>query len=147
MDYSSLAFCGPSASFAPSGSSAKLDVLEDESETSVGPAKAFSFRAYLLEFPTPLRKGQTAAVSRLDRVGGMSLIFSVSANLSMVKVSMNCKYDIFKKTDNSVVWVEAVEDIVAAKKRLISLSSTTPGEYKLWDSSRQEFINPMDECA
>ena len=46
---------------------------------------------------------------------------------------MNPKYDIFKKTDNSVIWVEAVDDIVAAKKRLISLSSTTPGEYKLWD--------------
>jgi hypothetical protein len=60
---------------------------------------------------------------------------------------MNPKYDIFRKTDNSVVWVEAAEDIVAARKRLISLSSTTPGEYKLWDSSRQEFINPMDECA
>jgi hypothetical protein len=65
----------------------------------------------------------------------------------MVGVSMNCKYDIFKKTDDAVVWLEAVEDIVTAKKRLISLSSTTPGEYKLWDSSRQEFINPMDECA
>jgi hypothetical protein len=65
----------------------------------------------------------------------------------MVGVSMNLKYDIFKKTDNSVVWVEAVEDIFAAKKRLICLSTTAPGEYKLWDSSRQEFINPMDECA
>jgi hypothetical protein len=65
----------------------------------------------------------------------------------LVEVFMNPKYDIFKKTDNLVVWVEAAEDIVAAKKRLISLSSTTPGEYKLWDSSRQEFINPMDECA
>jgi hypothetical protein len=60
---------------------------------------------------------------------------------------MNSKYDIFKETDNSVASVEAVEDIVAAKKRLISLSTSTPGEYKLWDSSRQEFINPMDECA
>ena len=65
----------------------------------------------------------------------------------MVEVSINPKYDIFKKTDNSVVWVEAAEDIVTAKKRLISLRSTTPDEYKLWDSSRQEFINPMDECA
>jgi hypothetical protein len=60
---------------------------------------------------------------------------------------MSPKYDIFKKTDNAVVWLEAVEDIVTAKKRLISLSSTTPGEYKLWDSLRQEFINPMDESA
>jgi hypothetical protein len=57
------------------------------------------------------------------------------------------QYDIFKTTDNSVVWVEAVEDIVAEKKRLISLGTTAPGEYKLWDSSRQEFINLMDECA
>ena len=52
-----------------------------------------------------------------------------------------------RKQITLVLWVEAVEDIVAAKKRLISLSSTTTGEYKLWDSSRQEFINPMDECA
>jgi len=36
---------------------------------------------------------------------------------------MVLKYDIFKKTKNSVVWVEAVEDIVTAKKRLISLAS------------------------
>ena len=34
---------------------------------------------------------------------------------------MNSKYDISKKTDNSVIWIEAVEDIVTAKKRLISL--------------------------
>ena len=39
------------------------------------------------------------------------------------------QYDIFKKTDNSAVWVEAVEDVVAAKKHLISLSTTSPGEY------------------
>jgi hypothetical protein len=60
---------------------------------------------------------------------------------------MDPKFDIFKKTNNSVVWVEAAEDIVAAKKRLISLSSTAPGDYKLWDSLRQQFIDPMDECA
>jgi hypothetical protein len=44
---------------------------------------------------------------------------------------MNSKYDIFKKTDNSVAWVEAVEDIVAAKKGLISLSTSTPGAQAL----------------
>ena len=31
---------------------------------------------------------------------------------------MVAKYDIFKKTNDSVVWVETVEDIVTAKKRL-----------------------------
>ena len=31
---------------------------------------------------------------------------------------MVAKYDIFKKINESLVWVEAVEDIVTAKKRL-----------------------------
>ena len=86
-------------------------------------------------------------IAGLDTAGGTHLS-SASPQISQwSRCPMSPKYDIFKKTNNSVVWVEAVEDIVAAKKRLISLSSTTPGEYKLWDSSRQEFINPMDECA
>ena len=54
------------------------------------------------------------------------------------------KYDIFKKTNNSVVWVEAVEDIVTAKKRLMSLGSD---DYRVWDSTRQKFIDPLDDCA
>ena len=32
------------------------------------------------------------------------------------------------------------------KKRLISSSATAPGQDKLWDSLRQEFINPMDDA-
>jgi hypothetical protein len=93
------------------------------------------------------RVDQAALYCGLDSAGSISLVSSVSAHLFVVEVSMNPKFDIFKKTGNSVVWVEAAEDIVAAKKRLISLNSTTPGDYKLWDSSRQEFINPMDDCA
>lgn len=50
-------------------------------------------------------------------------------HLSRSEVSMVAKYDIFKKTNDSVVWVEAVEDIVAVKKRLISLGS--PTEYRV----------------
>ena len=38
-----------------------------------------------------------------------------------------------------LVWVEAVEDIVTAKKRLISLASDG---YRIWDSTRQQFIEP-----
>ena len=33
------------------------------------------------------------------------------------------KYDIVRKTNDSIVSVEAVEDIVTARKRLISLAS------------------------
>jgi len=57
------------------------------------------------------------------------------------------KYDIFRKTnDGSVVWVEAVEDIFTAKKRLISLSSNGRGEYRIWDSSKEQFVD-LDDCA
>ena len=51
------------------------------------------------------------------------------------------RYDIFKKTaDESLVWIEAVEDISQARKRLVTLTSTSPGEYCLWDPLRQMFI-------
>jgi hypothetical protein len=52
---------------------------------------------------------------------------------------VTAKCDIFKKTpQNDFVWIEAAEDIVAAKKRLISLASVTPIEYRLWDSTEQK---------
>jgi hypothetical protein len=61
---------------------------------------------------------------------------------------MTAKYDIFKKTpENDFVWVEAVEDIVAAKKRLIGLASIAPTEYRLWDSVEQKFVDPLEEIA
>ena len=61
---------------------------------------------------------------------------------------MTAKYDIFKKTlQNDFVWVEAVQDIVAAKKRLISLASIAPTEYRLWDSTQQKFIDPLEDSA
>jgi hypothetical protein len=56
------------------------------------------------------------------------------------------KYDIFKKTDTSVVWIEAAEDIVTAKKRLISLASDGT-DYRIWDSTRQQFIDVLDDSA
>jgi len=62
-------------------------------------------------------------------------------------MTMIPKYDIFRKTnDGSVVWVEAVEDIFTAKKRLISLSSNGREEYRIWDSSKEQFVD-LDDCA
>jgi hypothetical protein len=60
---------------------------------------------------------------------------------------MVAKYDIFKTTNGSVVWVEAVEDIVTAKKRLISLASDGTDGYLIRDSTEQRFINLLDDCA
>jgi hypothetical protein len=61
---------------------------------------------------------------------------------------VTAKYDIFKKTpENEFVWVETAEDIVAAKKRLICLASVTPTEYRLWDSTEQKFVDPLEGAA
>jgi len=60
---------------------------------------------------------------------------------------MVAKYDIFKKTDGSVLWVEAVEDIVEVKKRLMSLASQGRDDYRVWDSTRQQFIDVLDDRA
>lgn len=67
--------------------------------------------------------------------------------LLRLEVSMVAKYDIVKKTNNSVVWVEAVEDIVTAKKRLISLGSDGTNGNLIWDSTEQRFIDLLDDCA
>jgi hypothetical protein len=61
--------------------------------------------------------------------------------------SVVARYDIFKKTGASVLWVEAVEDIVTAKKRLISLASQGTDDYRVWDSTRQQFIDVLDDRA
>ena len=60
---------------------------------------------------------------------------------------MVARYDIFKKTDGSVLWVEAVEDILKVKKRLISLASQGTDDYRVWDSTRQQFIDVLDDRA
>jgi hypothetical protein len=58
---------------------------------------------------------------------------------------MVAKFDIFKKTaENDFIWVEAVQDIFAAKKRLTSLSFSAPAEYRLWDSTEQRFVSSLD---
>ena len=56
---------------------------------------------------------------------------------------MTAQYDIFKKTpNNDFIWLEEVDR--DARKRLIHLTSTEPAEYRLWDSARQMFVEPLD---
>ena len=55
---------------------------------------------------------------------------------------MTLRYDIFlKEGENGLMWMDAVEDICAARKRLVSLASAKPGEYRVWDPSRQQFVD------
>jgi hypothetical protein len=65
------------------------------------------------------------------------------------EVQMTPAYDIFKKASgtNIFIWIEAAEDIVSAKKRLFSLVSTAPAEYRLWDCYQGKFVNPLDDAA
>jgi hypothetical protein len=57
-------------------------------------------------------------------------------------------FDIFRKTsDKGAVWVETVQGLWQAKKRLISLNSTTPGMYLVFDATAGQFIEPFAESA
>jgi hypothetical protein len=65
-----------------------------------------------------------------------------------VELFMAAKYDIFKKTpENMVIWVEEVEDISRARKRLTSLAASSPAEYRLFDQSLERFVDPEHDCA
>jgi hypothetical protein len=61
---------------------------------------------------------------------------------------MSPKYDIFKEySDGSFVWIEAVEDIIAARQRLEILVARAPGRYQLWDSAFHTFVSPLAKSA
>jgi hypothetical protein len=60
---------------------------------------------------------------------------------------MVAKYDIFKKINESILWVEDVEDIVTLKKRLISLASNGTDGYRIWDSTKEQFIDLLDDSV
>lgn len=84
----------------------------------------------------------TLEATELRQVAKVSAVLRRFSPLGGVMVA---KYDIFRQTNDSVVWVEAVEDIVAAKKRLISLGSAD--EYRVWDSTEQRFVDVLHDCA
>ena len=97
---------------------------------------------------------QSGGVPTWDRVAKLvdpcvrrrhrSLLRRISLPL---EVSMAPKYDIFRKTNDSVVWVEAVEDLVTVEKWLITLASDGKNDYRVWDSTREQFIDVLDDCA
>jgi hypothetical protein len=61
---------------------------------------------------------------------------------------MSSKYDIFAKIpETPLTWIESVEGIDEAQKRLISLAASTPGDYFIWDLSEHKFIEQIEEPA
>jgi hypothetical protein len=45
------------------------------------------------------------------------------------------------------MWIEAVEDILAAKQRLEVLPVEERRNYHLWNSSLHKFVNPFAEAG
>jgi hypothetical protein len=61
---------------------------------------------------------------------------------------MGMAYNIFRKTsDSPLTWIEAAENIDDAKKRQISLASTEPGDYYIWDLADHKFIESLPKSA
>ena len=56
-------------------------------------------------------------------------------------------YDIFKKTSTKdAVWLEVVQGLDQAKKRLLHHRSNSTGEYLVFDAAEAKFIDVWDEA-
>lgn len=50
-------------------------------------------------------------------------------------------FDILKRHDDgSFIWIEAADDIQAARARLNELSASSPGEYFVFDQKTQQIV-------
>ena len=55
---------------------------------------------------------------------------------------------IFRKTsDTPLAWIGAAANLDNAKRRLISLASTEPGDYFIWDPHKYKSIEPLPKSA
>jgi hypothetical protein len=51
-------------------------------------------------------------------------------------------YDIFKKRDAQLIWVEAAHDLRAAKKRIEELALQHRAEYVIYDQRTKRIVHP-----
>jgi hypothetical protein len=50
-------------------------------------------------------------------------------------------FDILKRhSDGSFIWMEAANDLAAARARLVELSGRTPGDYFVFDQKSQQIV-------
>ena len=64
---------------------------------------------------------------------------------------MQSSLDLFRRNkDGNYIWLEAGEDLKAAKLRLQELSTSAPGEYLLFDRGTAQIIERLrndDVCS
>lgn len=54
---------------------------------------------------------------------------------------MSAKFDIFMRlSDGQPIWIKAVESLEEAKKQLIKLSESIPGEYFIYNAISGEVV-------
>jgi hypothetical protein len=52
----------------------------------------------------------------------------------------SAQYDIFKKRDSELLWIEAAQDIVSAKKRIQALAMETQCQYVVYDQRTKRMV-------
>jgi hypothetical protein len=57
---------------------------------------------------------------------------------------MNARFDLFRGSLDSPMWVEAALTLVAAKDRMIGIARKSPGRYFVFDSSTRVVMHSMD---
>ena len=57
---------------------------------------------------------------------------------------MPLDYDIFKKTDDELIWVESAHDFYSAKKRIKELAEQNHTEYVVYDQGRKRIVASFD---
>jgi hypothetical protein len=52
----------------------------------------------------------------------------------------SAQYDIFKKHDSELVWIEAAHDIASAQKRIEALATETRCQYVIYDHRTRRIV-------
>ena len=56
-------------------------------------------------------------------------------------------FDIFRKENGAPIWVEAVENVDRAKRRIIELSARTPGQYMVFSQNNGQVVSTVTTVA
>lgn len=60
---------------------------------------------------------------------------------------MGAIYDVFRKFPDGQVWVEAVEGMENARKRVMNIMNAEPGEYCVYDLAKKTIVLEVSETG